>query len=283
MTDASIESVSPTRARVGLGESLISIVILGFVNAEYIRLSRAIEQNGIWNSVYGTFGISVIVWLSLLAIINLLSRTEFVAVSKRDAIVIVASSALFFVPVTALSGIALTLIGAYFSIWGETDRIRRAMRIQVALTMAMLWARVSFSFLLPYILPGDAALVSLLTGLVRHGNIVLAADKATQLQVGAGCSSFLNLTTAALGWATAVAYFGVRVTLNRILLLLGSCVAIIGINTLRIGLIGWFPQQFELVHGYVGANVANIISSASIFFFSWAAIKGSNGRPACRS
>ncbi|MGO9740730.1 MAG: hypothetical protein ACLPN5_04315, partial [Roseiarcus sp.] len=169
--------------------------------------------------------------------------------------------------------VGLTLLGSYFSIWGETDRIRRAMRIQIALTMAVLWGRFSFSFLLPYILQADAALVSFLTGLPRYGNIILAADNVTQLQVGAGCSSFLNLTTAALGWATAVIYFKVGITPRRVLLLLGSCAAILAINTIRIGLIGWYPQYFELIHGYVGADIVNLISSASIFFFSWAAIE----------
>lgn len=273
MTDTLFRDPARRGASLELREWLGGVVVLGFVNAEYIRLSRTIEQHGWIDSVYGTFGISVIVWIAVAAILNLLWRAEPVRASKADVAVLAAATLLFFVPVTALSGVGLSLLGVYFSLWGRTRRLRRAMRIQTATTVALLWGRFSFSFLLPYILPADAALVSLLTGLERHGNLIMAADHATIVQVGAGCSSFLNLTIATLGWAVAIIYYDVAVTPRRLLLLLGSCLTILAINTLRIGLIGWRPEYYDLIHGYVGANIVNLISSASILLFSHAATR----------
>ena len=56
----------------------------------------------------------------------------------------------------------------------------------------------------------------------RHGNLTLATDSKTILQVGAGCSSFLNLTNAALSWGAMLVYCRVPVTLRRFGFLVAS-------------------------------------------------------------
>lgn len=262
-----------TRAALDGRELLLGLVIVGFVNAEYIRLSRQFAHDGLLDPIFATFGISLVVWLALYAVLRLLWDSEPIAVTWRDLSVLALSSLTFVVPVTALSSVGLTFAGLYFSMFGRTHKVRAAMRILTALTVAMMWGRFSFSFLLPYILQADAGLVSLLTGLERHGNLILSADHKTILQVGAGCSSFLNLTNAALGWAAALVYFAVPVTLRRLAALAASIGLVLAINTVRIGLIGWHPEYYELLHGAVGANVANLLSSAVIFYFSYLATK----------
>ena len=273
MTDATFAVPPRPSAGLSLNDALIGVALLGFANAEYIRISRQIARDGMFDAVYATFGVSIVVWMALVATVALLRTSEPVRASKLDVAAMTAATLLFLAPATGLSGVGLTLLGGYFSIWGRTDAIRRAMRIALALTVAVLWGRFSFSFFLPYILKADAELVSRLTGLPRHGNLILASDHETVLQIGAGCSSFLNLTNAGLGWAAAMIYYDAPVTRRRLALLLGALLTILAINTLRIGLIGWLPQYYDAIHGEVGANIVNVISSLAIAFFCLSGIR----------
>ena len=82
--------------------------------------------------------IGAVVWPSLYAVLRLLWESEPVRLSGRDLVLLGAASLLFVVPVTAASSIGLTTIGVYFSIYGRTVKIRAAMQIQTALTVAMM-------------------------------------------------------------------------------------------------------------------------------------------------
>jgi hypothetical protein len=273
MTDASARPLVPVRVALDGRDLLLCAVVVGFFNAEYIRLWRQVAREGLFEPIFATFGISIIVWLALYAVLRLLRESEPVRLTWLDSVILGGSCLLFFVPVTAFSSVGLTIIGVYFSVYGSTDKVRSAMRILTALTVALMWGRFSFSFLLPYILQADASLVSIVTGLERQGNLILAADHKTILQVGAGCSSFLNLTNGALGWAASLVYYAVTVTLRRIAYLLALIASILAINTVRIGLIGWYPDYYDLLHGSIGANTANLITSAVVLFFCYATVK----------
>jgi len=257
-------------AFLGLGarEILFSLVCVGFINAQYIRLARQFDRDGIVNAFAATFGISIVVWVAAFAVLQLILKSKPHALSCWDTAVLAIASLLFLSPVTAMSAVALTLIAVNFAVFGKTDEIRRAMRLLIALAGAVMWGRLAFSFFLPYILQMDAGLASHLTGLERTRNLIVASDGVTVLQVGAGCSSFLNVTNAALGWLTAMLYFERRFSGRSFIWLGLSMVAIVAINTLRIGLIGWWPSYYWLIHGEIGANLTNVISSLSIYFFA---------------
>jgi len=268
MTTVAKAGIRHVLIEAGARELLFSLICVGFINAQYIRLARQFDRDGIVNAFAATFGISLVVWVAAFAVLQLIAKSKPCSLSRWDLAVLGVASLFFLSPVTAMSALALTMIAVNFAVFGKSDEIRRAMRLLLALAGAVMWGRLAFSFFLPYILQADASLASHLTGLERTKNLIVASDGVTVLQVGAGCSSFLNVTNAALGWLTAMLYFERRFT-GRAFLWLGlSMVAIIAINTVRIGMIGWWPHYYWLIHGEIGANVTNIVSSLSIYFFA---------------
>lgn len=265
--------VQAASARISLRDCLFGLVMIGFANAEYLRVVRQIDRTGLWEAAYSTFGISMVVWASIYVVARLILSSPDRNLKRADLAILGASLVLFLSPATALSSVGLTMIAIYYGLTEHSLVTRRAMRVLLALTIATLWARFSFSFFLPYILRADAVLVSLVSGLERSGNLILASDNATLLQIGVGCSSFMNLSNAALGWYAAMSYFDKKLSVYSSVNLAASVLVILIINTFRISLIGWFPQHFELIHGQVGSNIANIVSSLTILFFSMQAVK----------
>ncbi|WP_337271201.1 hypothetical protein [Oryzifoliimicrobium ureilyticus] len=259
----------PVRAKFFAGrEILIGLTLLGLVNSQYIRIFRQLTNYSVLDALVSTLGISLVVWVAALSVLSTLSKSASFSLNIKEYSVSAVSFLLFISPVTGLSAVGLTLMGGYFSLFGRTPEVKTAMRLLIALAVAVMWGRLAMSFFLPYILQIDATLASLLTGLDKTGNLVFASDGKTVLQVGAGCSSFLNVTNATLGWFTAMIVLKGVWSVRAATWLICSISTIIAINTLRIGLIGWYPDYFWLIHGGIGSNVANICSSIAILYFS---------------
>jgi hypothetical protein len=258
----------PSVKAIELKHALATVVIVGFFNAEYLRIARAIQGQGLLESLYGTFGISIIAWLAFAVAVNLALNAPSRPLSAFAGLVLGMSSLLILLPATALSSVGLTLLGLYCIVVRQEPAFRKIGYLVVALAASTLWSRLIFNFFSTYILRFDAILVATLVNTSHSGNLIQSWDGSTTFQVGAACSSFLNVSTAFLAWVTATAYYGARVTVRSIVFLALSCASIIAINTIRIGLIAAMPQHFDLLHGPIGANVVNLASSLAVLFLT---------------
>lgn len=274
----SIKSSSPSGATfamasveaIELKHALATVIIVGFFNAEYLRIARAIQGQGLLESLYGTFGISVIAWLAFAVAVNMTLNAPSRPLSAFAGLVLGVSSLLILLPATALSSVGLTLLGLYCIVVRPEPAFRTIGYLVVALAASTLWSRLIFNLLSTYILRFDAILVATLVNTSHSGNLIQSWDGSTTLQVGAACSSFLNVSIAFLAWVTATAYYGAGVTVRSVVFLVLSCASIIAINTIRIGLIAAMPQHFELFHGPIGASVVNVASTLAVLFLTLA-------------
>lgn len=245
------------------GQFFAGLVVIGFANGSSEIVAQRASTNGWAPALLDAFGISVIVWGALLSVLVLLLRAPAEPVRRADIPVAILAASAFLIPIPALSWLALAGMALYLLRPGERT-MARAGAILLALTIPMFWARLLMAAMGNFILELDAALVGWLVGTERSGNLVPFADGSGALWIAPGCSSFDNVSLAVLCCATLVQVMQRRWTVPVVLWGLAACLAVIAVNTVRIGLIGLYPQSFELLHGAVGAGVAAWLTTIAI-------------------
>lgn len=245
------------------GQFFAALVAIGFANGSSEKVAKQAADLGWSGAILNTFGISVIVWGALLAVLVLLVRAAPNPFRRADIVAAVAAAVAFLIPIPDLSWLAIAGLAVHL-LWSTRGRAGRAAAILLALTIPMFWARMVMAALGNLILEVDATFVAWVVGTQRNGNVVPFADGSGSLWIAPGCSSFDNVSLAVLCTATFVHVLDRRWSPSVVLWGLAACLAVIAVNTLRIGLIGLYPPGFELFHGPVGANVAAWITTAAM-------------------
>jgi hypothetical protein len=235
------------------GHFFAALVAIGFANGISEKVARQAAE----------FGISVIVWGALVAALVLLARAGPDPIRRADVAVTAAAAGAFLLPIPDLSWLAIA--GLAVHLFRSTNRpARRAAAIVLALTIPMFWARALMAAFGNLVLEVDATFVAWVVGTQRNGNVVPFADGSGSLWIAPGCSSFAGVSLAVLCTVTFVQMLDRRWSASVVLWGLAACLAVVVVNTLRIGLIGLYPPGFDLFHGPVGANVAAWITTAAI-------------------
>jgi exosortase/archaeosortase family protein len=245
------------------GQFFAAVVAIGFANGSSEKVAKEVTDLGWSGAILNTFGISVIVWGALLAVMVLLVRAAPDPVRRADIVAAVAAAGAFLIPIPDLSWLAIAGLAVHL-LWSTSGRARRAAVILLALTIPMFWARMLMAALGNLIIEVDATFVAWVVGTQRNGNLVPFADDSGSLWIAPGCSSFTNISLAVLCTVTFVQVLDRRWSPSVVLWGLAACLAVIAVNTVRIGLIGLYPPGYELFHGPVGASVASWITIAAI-------------------
>lgn len=246
-------------------EFFAGLFILAFANGIVERGAKAITEDGVWAALLNTFDISIIVWAACWMALSLLAQSAPERVTRTDLLVGALIVVLTLAPFAPLSWIALTLLAFRVMLCAPRgSSYRRAGAVLLALTVPMFWSRLLFATLSGPILRADAVLASFLVGTERVGNTIRFADNWGYLFIGPPCSSLANLSLAVLCWVLFSQATGGRLSLNKVGSGVLAGLAVIAINVIRIGLIGRNHQYFELLHGPVGATVANWATLAAI-------------------
>jgi hypothetical protein len=246
-------------------EFFAGLFILAFANGIVERGAKAITEDGVWAALLNTFDISIIVWAACWMALSLLAHSPPERITRTDVLVGAAIVVLTLAPFAPLSWIALTLLAFRVMLCAPRGSLsHRAGAILLALTVPMFWSRLLFATLSGPILRADSVLASFIVGTERVGNTTRFADNWGYLFIGPPCSSLANLSLAVLCWVLFSQAVGGRLSLNKIGWGMLAGLAVIAINVIRIGLIGRNHQYFELLHGPVGATVANWATLAVI-------------------
>jgi len=246
-------------------EFFAGLFILAAANGIVGRADKAIAQDGIWVALLNTFDISIIVWAACWVVLSFLAHSAAERVTKLDLLVGAGVVALCVPPFALLSWIGLTLLGLRVMLGSPRgSSYWRAGAVMLALTVPMFWSRLLFAFFSGPILRADAVLASFIAGTDSVGNSVRFADNWGYMFVGPPCSSWANVSLAVLCWVLFNQAAGGRLALNKIGWGVMAGLAVIAINVTRIGLIGRNHQYFELLHGPVGATIANWATLAAI-------------------
>jgi exosortase/archaeosortase family protein len=247
-----------------------ALVVMAFANGLTENIAREIGQQGVASAVLNTFGISVFVWAALVASIVLLWRGRGPLASPLDLVVAVFATLAILFPIPTLSWLAITAIGLYLLVRpGRDDQLGRAGAILLAMTVPLFWSRVLMSIFGEIVLGFDASMVSWLVGTSANGNVVPFADGSGAMWIAPSCSSLSNMSLAILCSVLFINFTASRWSAKNLAVALCACIAVVVINVVRIGLIGLYPAQFDLIHGEVGSFLAGWLTTVAIVAISY--------------
>jgi hypothetical protein len=239
------------------------LYLVGFINGLAERATKTVLSDGWVAALTGTLDVSAVVWVACAVGIALLLRDSPDPPVRPDWAVVAAAGALVLVPISDLSWAALSGTALYVI---QTSPSRslcgRASWIFLAITAPMCWSPRLFSVFTEWILQVDAAAVSLLLGTERVGNAIALADGSGQMYIAASCSSLANISLAVLCWVVCAQSSERQWRGGEVSWCLLACAAVMVVNITRMSLIGRYPQHYELLHGPVGATVANWLTLA---------------------
>jgi hypothetical protein len=241
------------------GEFFAGLAALGCVSGLASRIVQSVNGNGWANALFDTFQISAIVWISCAAGVSLILRDRAVGVRSSELVMGAGFVFLVILPIGPLSWLALTLLSLYIIVSTNAASSRRGAFILLATTVPMLWSRLLFQFFANVILEIDAALVGLILGTHRAGDIIDFADGSGVLVILPGCSSLANVSLAILCWVTVSQLVDHKRSPYDLLWCLISCALVSAVNVTRISLMGLSEWHYAIFHGPWGAAASNMI------------------------
>src|SRR5262249_32068457 len=141
------------------------------------------------------------------------------------------------------------------------ERVRGAL-ILLAMTAPMLWSRLLFQIFAKPILDIDAALVALLLGTHRTGNMVGFLDGSGYMVVLPACSSLAHMSLALLCWVPTRQWVGHRWSGKDIIWAGLACASVIAVNVTRLSLMGLSHRHYEAIHNTWGDMITSSIMLA---------------------
>ncbi|MCS4094656.1 hypothetical protein [Rhizobium sp. BK176] len=253
-----------SRALISRQYFFAALVSIGFLNGISEKAYRSVADNGLATAASLTFDISVILWGACAVALIALVRAPGNPLRRGDYAIGLLAGLTFLSPVPAMSWLGLCLIAIQLRSTASDMIMRRSAALVFALTIPLFWARLIFAAFNDTILHIDAQLVGWLIGTAATGNVVAFSDGSGSMFIAPGCSSMANLSLAAVSATVFVNLRSGVWSASTLAWTATSLIAVVAINLTRIGLIGIYPQQFDLLHGPVGATVAGCLTLFAI-------------------
>lgn len=253
-----LDSATRTTGFVTRNELFAAVALIGFANGISGKVATSVLGNGLTAALLSTFQISIIVWASLAISIRLLLQADPRAPERSDWIVATGALLAFVVPMVEMSWVIISGLAIYLLITSRhSNTLMRGAWILLALAFPMFWSRLLFYMMSNLILEGDAALVGWLVGTERVGNAIELSDGSGYLWIAPGCSSLANVSLVVLCWVTLSRLRDRSSSTFDLLWILAACAAVVLVNVSRMSLIGLYPEHYDVLHGSVGAGIAN--------------------------
>lgn len=246
---------------------LVAAVLSGYFNI--VRAS--LRLGDAWSAGAGLLGINAITWIALFAILHLALDSKAAEAPRRLDLAILGLGAVSLFMPSGWEARAFVFVGALYlfltSARGEIGR--KIAIIALALSVPLIWARLAIYLFGPELLPFDAALVGLVTGLPVNGNVVdfptaVGVADGRQMVILSGCSSFTNVSMSIV--VMAIVSQLLDLSINRRLILVGACAAVaaMSVNIARLALIALKPEHYEFLHVGLGASLFGYASLIAI-------------------
>ena len=249
-----------------LRHELVAVcVILGFTNGIAETVQNLIASEGLKAALVESLGLSVIVWIALCVGINLILQGRREAATLFDLVVAGISIACLLAPSSKLSWLVLAAFSAIEWFRSRPKTAERAgALIILALTVPVFWGKVLFSAFSEPLLEMDASIVGGLVGMPHVGNAIKMPGQAGELWIAAGCSSFANVSLTFLWWAVLAPFSRAKGIFRPLATCLLACVCVSALNLARISLMALQPEHYEVLHGPIGAALANWLTTGVI-------------------
>jgi len=251
------------------GQVLAALTVLAVGNAVAGRAWETIMAAG-WPKALGDgLGQSWAFWLAVILAVRLAIRGGERAASLMDLAVAGVCLVTVALPFTHyLSGLALTLVGAWFAWRAASPGIRGAAFIVLALAVNLLWIAAAMLAFGAYAERLDARIVGLLTGALVEGNTIHQPHGVARVMVASGCTAVTNACMALLMWfaIARTARPGLRPT--DLLVAAGVAVSVFVLNTARLAIVAQSPAGYHLAHGPAGTPFYNAL--VTVTGLAWA-------------
>lgn len=240
---------------------LSALFAMGFANGVSKNVFEAIQLNGFSTALGLTFGISVLIWLCAILAFVVLHKSDERSLLPGDAEVAAILVGMFFIPISYVSWVAVSLLAAReFFLSSPGSSRRTAAVLMFASTVPLFWSRLIFSLFSGVILQADALLVSAISGTERIGNAVAVHGSTGYLWIQPGCSSFANMSLAFLCWIMCTQFAGRTRTSADYVYCCLACLAVVIINVARICLVALRPDLYGLIHGPIGITTFSYLT-----------------------
>jgi hypothetical protein len=241
------------------GEYFGGLFLLACVSGFASKIVESVNRLGWSDSLFNTFTISVIVWMSCIAGVSLSLRDRTVGVRSLELALGVGFVFLVILPIGQLSWIAVTGLSLYILVSTNVPSSRRGAIILLAITVPMLWSRMLFQVFASSILRADALFVAWLLGTDRNGNVVEFADSSGHLVILTSCSSLTNVSLAFLCWITLSRLMSYRKSIYDALWCLLACTSVVAVNVTRLAILALSQQHYTMFHTQWANLVTNLI------------------------
>lgn len=264
-----IDRGSMTRALTGLprGEFYAGLFVLGCANGLASRMLQSVDRLGWIDAFFGTFEISIIIWISCAAGVHLVLQDRTVGIRPRELALGAGFLILAVLPIGPLSWLAVTFLSLYMIVCTNVPSSRRGALILLATTVPMLWSRMLFQFFASTILQIDASLVGWMLRTPRTGDIVQFADGSGILVILPACSSLANISLALLCWVLVSQLVCHKRTIYDPLWCLLACTSVIAVNVTRMSFMGLSQWHYATFHGAWGEAVSSTLILSLIVGF----------------
>jgi exosortase/archaeosortase family protein len=217
----------------------------------------SVRSGGWFSSLVNLFGISVILWIALVAGLVLLRRAPSGPIRQVDIGVAALVFGAAIVPISGLSAAALTVAAAYAMTTSSAGSVlRRSAIIFLAMTSSLLWGPFVLGLFNGPILGVDAYLVSHLASASQTGNQITFIGRPAGFAITPACSSFHGMSLELVFWATVNQWFKVRFEWTSLVWVAAAIAATVAVNIARLAAIARFPDDFQALHTGWGGQVA---------------------------
>lgn len=230
------------------------LCIIAALNARLAPIAAVIERLGVSNAFFSLFEISVVIWFALYAAWAIATAPGAQEPWRRgDGFVLAALVVAILLPLPIPSIAAGFATGAWLLIGSRPNTAERRVAIVLtAITAQQIFGRLFMTLFSDVILAADIFLVDLVSELRGTGNVLTRTD-GSEMIVAAGCSSINNMSYALLAWVAVSQLFELRFNARLTGYIMLSLLAIFLLNSLRLLMMGWYPQHLDFLHEGSGA------------------------------
>lgn len=238
--------------QAGTAGRLLAFAVIGGVaaiNSRFGGVSGIYADYGLAASLFLLLEVGAVIWFAIFAAWSIaLSDNGQTPYRRGDLSVLALMLLAAFFP-SPVAAIFCSLAGALWLMASSApgSTARRLAILLVAIPAQQILSRMFLALFAEPLLQADVELVGFFVGLQAHDNVI-AQVGGGQLIVMAGCSSFRNLSFAALAWVAAIQLFKLPLV-PRLGLYAGiSLVTLVLLNTARLIAMAWYPEHFIFLH-----------------------------------
>ena len=220
----------------------------------------------------GAIGVfQVLAWCAIFRLL-VLSDPRPIA-QLRDLLIAAALCSLVFVPSTRMIWVAA--LGVAIFGWlcnGGDPKLRAAATVLAALSVQELWGRIFFELFTLPLLRAETAVVGTMLQAIRpqtvwHDNVI-NGPSGHSIVVYDLCSSFHNLSLAALCWMTVRSLQDHRWQVRDFVTGCIVCITMVVFNMTRLCLMAWDINLYQYWHEGAGVQIFVVVASTTVLLMS---------------